>query len=61
MVGIVELKLEEPEVEVLRETLDESVRNLRYEIADTDNLTYKRQLREREALLLSILGKLDED
>ena len=54
-----ELKLEEPEVDVLRETLDATLRDLKYEIADTDNPTYKRQLRKRETLLLSILAKLD--
>ena len=55
---VLELKLEEPELEMLREILDGSLRDLKYEIADTDNPAYKRQLREREAPLLSILDKL---
>jgi hypothetical protein len=57
MTDIKELKLEPPEVELLRDILDESVRDLKYEIADTDNLTYKHRLKERQALLRSILDK----
>jgi len=57
-VNVLELKLEEPEVEILREILDGSLRDLKYEIADTDNLTFKRKLRDREALVRSILDKL---
>lgn len=53
-----ELTLEEPEVEILREILDGSLRDLKYEIANTDNLTFKRKLKAREALMRSILDKL---
>ena len=58
MADILELKLEPPEVELLREILDESLRDLKYEIANTDNLTYKHRLKERQALLRSVLDKL---
>jgi len=55
---IMELILEPPEVELLKAVLDESLRDLKYEIANTDNLTYKHRLKERQALLLSVLDKL---
>ncbi len=38
--------------------LDSAFRDLRYEIADTDNTTYKAGLRSREAVLSSILSML---
>ena len=54
----VELNLQQPEVELLREILDETLRDLKYELADTDNPTYKQRLRKREAILRSVLDKL---
>jgi hypothetical protein len=53
-----ELKLDNREVEVLRATLENAWRDLRYEIADTDNPTFKRQLEEREAIIKSIIDRL---
>ena len=55
---VMELTLEPPEIELLRAILDESLRDLKYEIANTDNLEYKHRLKERQALLRSILDKL---
>ncbi|MDH4148676.1 MAG: hypothetical protein OEY23_26280 [Acidimicrobiia bacterium] len=53
------LELDDSQVEMLREILDRTYRDLRYEISDTDNSIFKRGLREREtavALLLDRLG-----
>lgn len=44
--------------DVLREVLDAALRELRYEIADTDNSRYKRELREREVALRALIGPL---
>jgi hypothetical protein len=40
---------------LLREILDSAFRDLRYELADTNNSTYKQQLREREQALSELL------
>ena len=50
-----DLRLDEPQVELLREVLDQALRDLRYEIADTDHLGYKRDLRERETRLRGLV------
>jgi len=42
-------------VDVLRGVLDAALRELRYEIADTDNSRYKHELREREVALRALL------
>ena len=52
------IELDDNQSELLREVLDSAFRDLRYEIADTDNTTYKAGLRSREAVLSSILSML---
>ena len=52
------IELDDDQSELLREVLDSAFRDLRYEIADTDNTTYKEGLRAREVVLSSILTKL---
>jgi hypothetical protein len=54
----VELSLDGPQAELVRELLDRDLRDLRFEIADTDNSTYKAELREREELLRTVLAQL---
>jgi hypothetical protein len=54
-----ELNLSEEGRVVLLETLQVSLSNLRYEIADTDTYDYKQQLKSRKALLQDIVGKLE--
>jgi hypothetical protein len=54
----VNLHLTEEHVEVLREVLDAALRDLRFEIADTDTPDYKHRLRRREALLRQLLAPL---
>ncbi len=49
------LQLEPAQAELLREVLDYAYRELRYEVADTDNSQYKTELRARERALGEIL------
>lgn len=53
-----ELHLDHTQTELLRELLDSDWRDLRYEIADTDNSVFKRNLKQREQTLRSILDQL---
>ena len=50
-----DLHLDESQTELLRQVLDSTYRDLRYEIADTDLSQFKQQLKEREAALRAIL------
>jgi hypothetical protein len=50
------LQLDSAQVALLREILDSAFRDLRYEVADTNNSQYKQQLREREQALSGLLG-----
>jgi hypothetical protein len=53
------LTLDDGQQALLRELLDSAYRDLRYEVADTDNSRYKRELRERETevgALLDLVG-----
>jgi hypothetical protein len=54
----VELSLDGPQAELVRELLDRDLRDLRFEIADTDNSSFKGELREREELLRTVLAQL---
>lgn len=49
------LQLEPAQVDLLREVLDSTFRDLRYEVADTDNSTFKTELRNREQALRELL------
>jgi hypothetical protein len=49
------LQLEPAQVDLLREVLDSTFRDLRYEIADTDNSTFRAELRVRERALAELL------
>ena len=52
------IELDESQAELLREVLDSAFRDLRYEVADTDNSSFKAGLRAREDVLASILSQL---
>ena len=39
------IELDDDQAELLRDVLDSAFRDLRYEVADTDNTTYKEKLR----------------
>jgi hypothetical protein len=53
------LTLDNEQQALLRELLDSAYRDLRYEVADTDNSRYKEELRQRAAevgALLDLVG-----
>ena len=52
------LELDEGQVGLLREVLDITLRDLRYEIADTDNSRFRDELKEREQALRDLLAPL---
>src|SRR5262245_39921221 len=54
----VDLHIDDAHVGVLRDVLDAALRDLRFEIADTDDRHYKQQLRERESVLRDLLEPL---
>jgi len=56
-----ELRLDAMQTDTLREILDNAWRDLRYEIADTDNSVFKAGLRDRERILQSILDQLPDE
>lgn len=49
------IQLDASQVELLREILDSTFRDLRYELADTNTSTYKTELRDRERALRELL------
>jgi hypothetical protein len=49
-----ELRLDDDQADLLREVLDLTLRDLSYEISDTDNPEYKRGLRDRRDSLRSV-------
>jgi len=53
-----DLSIPDDHATVLREVLDAALRDLRYEIADTDNSVFRQQLREREDVLRALLEPL---
>ena len=50
-----QFELDDDQRMLLRDILDQAYRDLRYEIADTDNSTFKAQLRERKTKLADLL------
>jgi len=54
----VDLTLDDEEAGVLREILEQTIRDLHYEIASTDNPEYKRDLRHRGDVLEAIRSKV---
>ncbi len=55
MFGAVELSLDDADQRLLREILSGAYRDLRFEVGDTDDRSYRRDLEEREARLAAIL------
>ena len=49
-----DLTLTDEDADLLREVVDATLRDLSYEIANTDNAGYKRELRERRDRLQAI-------
>ena len=52
------LELSESDLELLRDVLDSEYRDLKFEIADTDNSTFKASLVERKRRLASLLDQV---
>jgi hypothetical protein len=50
-----ELHLDDASLKVLREVLNSAFRDLRSEIRDTDNASYKHALRDRERIITAML------
>ena len=55
-----QLHLDDREAHLLREVLRSYLKELRGEIVDTDNVAYKRTLREERDALDAIAARLDE-
>jgi hypothetical protein len=53
------ISLEPREQEILTWALKSAVSDLGAEIADTENLEFRQDLKERKAVILSIIGRLD--
>ena len=53
-----DLHLTDDEASLLQEVLSSAFRDLRYEIAATDNHEYKQRLKEREVALKGILDQV---
>lgn len=53
-----DLALTDEEAELLREILDSVLRDLSYEIANTDNASYRSQLRSRRERIQAILQQV---
>lgn len=55
---MIDLQLDDNEAEALRGVLESTLKNLSYEIADTDTSSFRDQLKERREVLTAILTKL---
>ncbi|MHA7839448.1 MAG: hypothetical protein ACX98W_18455 [bacterium] len=53
-----QLDLSAEDIAILRETLQSTLSELRYEINDTDSHDYKQQLREKKTSLENVLEQL---
>jgi hypothetical protein len=53
-----DIHLDTSQTVTLRDTLDSTLRELRFEIAGTDNARFKAGLRDRERVIRSILEQL---
>ncbi len=53
-----QLDLNDEDTELLREILNSAYRDLKYEIADTDQFDYKTELKQRERRIAALLGQV---
>ncbi len=53
-----DISITDEQAELLREVLDLTIRDLRYETSDTDRPDFKRALRAREATLRELIAPL---
>jgi hypothetical protein len=57
---MVRIDLTQPEAAILRDVLDNYVSDLRMEIADTDSMHLREELKGREAFLKHLIGRLEQ-
>jgi hypothetical protein len=55
---LMDISITDEQAELLREVLDRTIRDLRYEISDTDRPDFKRMLKAREATLRELIAPL---
>lgn len=55
-----QLDLDDAEAETLRVMLDDALRDMSHEIADTDNASFRGELRSRRELLQRVRVKLGD-
>lgn len=53
-----QLNLDDDDALLLREVLDSTFRDLKYEIADTDDWDFKQELKQRESRISAILDQV---
>jgi hypothetical protein len=56
---VLNISLEPREQEILAWALKSAVSDLGAEIADTENMEFRQDLKQRKAILLGIIGRLD--
>ena len=54
-----ELKLEEPEIEVLRRVLQNYLPNLREEVYKTENYDWRQDLKKDEEIIKGLIARLE--
>jgi hypothetical protein len=57
---VLNISLEPREQEILAWALKSAVSDLGAEIADTENMEFRQDLKQRKAILLGIIGRLDQ-
>lgn len=55
-----QLNLTAEEAEMLKEILTNSLSEIRFEISNTERMTYREQIKEREALIKKLLQDLEK-
>ena len=53
-----DLHLESDDVAILRDIIDSTLRDMSYELSDSDNASFKEQLRQRRDRLQTIADRL---
>lgn len=54
-----QINLTDNEAVMLKEILSDSLSEIRFEISNTERMTYREQIKEREALIKKLIEDLD--
>lgn len=54
-----QINLTDNEAAMLKEILSDTLSDIRFEIANTERMTYREQIKEREALIKKLIEDLD--